>query len=228
MLPVTCIRFRGTLSAIHRSTSARSGTRTKSSKPEHRRDKKTKLSIASLRARRQSRVDQREWDPARVRCGGEIGPNLRFDKNNPRGTNHRKCAVHNWPVIERRVHDFHPGRRSFARQSEPSRVVVVSTHRKSGSSARNALPSFNAMFTSPTLTACSRVKRLSLESRFRWTVVNSHSLAKFFAASRRGDRLGEIRPAKGSRRPTGQRRLVDEPNHAPLRIADYRFRGWWS
>src|SRR5437870_5179754 len=89
--------------------------------PERWRDKKPKPSIASLRARRQSRVDQRERDPARVRCGGEIGPNLRLNKNNPRRTNHRERTAHDWPVVQRRVHDFGPGRRSFARPREPGR-----------------------------------------------------------------------------------------------------------
>ena len=55
--------------------------------PERRRDKKLKPSIASLRARRQSRVDQREGDPARVRCRGKVGPNFCFNKNDPGGTN---------------------------------------------------------------------------------------------------------------------------------------------
>src|SRR6478672_7639835 len=54
---------------------------------ERRRDKKTKTSIASLRARRQSRVDQGEGDPARVRCRGKVGPNFCFNKNDPGGTN---------------------------------------------------------------------------------------------------------------------------------------------
>src|SRR5207248_7703502 len=87
--------------------------------PERWRDKKPKPSIASLGARRQSRVHQRERDPARVRCGGEVGPNLRFNKNNPRRKNGRKRAPHDWPVIQRRVHDFDPRRRTFARQREP-------------------------------------------------------------------------------------------------------------
>src|SRR5262245_25818060 len=43
---------------------------------EHWRHKKPKSSIASLRAWRQSRVDQRQRDPTYVRCGSEIGPNL--------------------------------------------------------------------------------------------------------------------------------------------------------
>src|SRR5512132_1721374 len=89
--------------------------------PERWRDKKSKPSITSLRAQRQSRIDQCEGDPARVRCGSEVGPTLRFNKNNPRGTNHRKRTAHDWPVIQRRVHDFDPGRRSFARQREAGR-----------------------------------------------------------------------------------------------------------
>ena len=48
--------------------------------PERRRDKKSKSSIASLRARRQSRVNQRERDSVEMRRGGEVRPNLRFDK----------------------------------------------------------------------------------------------------------------------------------------------------
>ena len=88
---------------------------------ERRRDKKPKTSIASLRARRQSCVDQREGDPARVRCRGEVGPNFCFNKNDPGGTNNRKRAAHDGPVIQRRVHDFDPGRRSFARQCEAGR-----------------------------------------------------------------------------------------------------------
>src|SRR5258705_11593859 len=83
---------------------------------ERRRDKKPKLSIASLRARRQSRVDQREGDPARVRCDGEVGPNFRFNKNDPRGTNNRKRMTHDGPVIQRRVNDFGPWGRSSARE----------------------------------------------------------------------------------------------------------------
>jgi len=45
--------------------------------------------------------------------------------------------------------------------AKPVVVVVVRTQRKSGSNARNAWASFNAIFTSPTLTACSHV-----DSRF--------------------------------------------------------------
>src|SRR6188472_967148 len=71
--------------------------------PERWRDEKPKTSIASLRARRQSRIDQRKRDPARVNCGGEVRPHLRFNKNNPRRTNNRKCTAHDWPVIQRRV-----------------------------------------------------------------------------------------------------------------------------
>src|SRR5512132_21763 len=59
---------------------------------ERWRDEKPKPSIASLRARRQSRVDQREGNSAHMRCGGEVGPNLRLNKNNPRRTKHRKRA----------------------------------------------------------------------------------------------------------------------------------------
>jgi hypothetical protein len=44
----------------------------------------------------------------------------------------------------------------FAR-AKPVVVVVVKTQCKSGSRARNELASFNAMFTSPTLTECSHV-----------------------------------------------------------------------
>jgi len=50
--------------------------------------------------------------------------------------------------------------------ANPVVVVVVNTQRNSGSIARNAFASFNAMFTSPTLTACSHVGRW-FESRFR-------------------------------------------------------------
>src|SRR5215204_5241410 len=75
---------------------------------KRRRDKKPKASIASLRARRQSRVNQREGHAARVRCGTDVGPNFGFNKNNPRRTNSRKGMLHNLPVIQRRVHDFDP------------------------------------------------------------------------------------------------------------------------
>ncbi|KAG0506186.1 MAG: hypothetical protein Udaeo_04310 [Candidatus Udaeobacter sp.] len=57
----------------------------------------------------------------------------------------------------------------FRANAKPVVVVVVSTQYKSGSSARNAFPSFKAMFTSPTLTACSHVARW-FESRFRTSV----------------------------------------------------------
>ena len=50
--------------------------------------------------------------------------------------------------------------------ANPVVVVVVSTQCKSGSSARNAFASFNETFTSPTLTACSHVRRW-FESRLR-------------------------------------------------------------
>ena len=90
-------------------------------KPERRRDKKSKSSIASLRARRQSCVDQREGDSVEMRRGGEVRPNLRFNKKNPRRTNYRKCTAHDWPVVQRRVHDFDPGWHSSARQCEPGR-----------------------------------------------------------------------------------------------------------
>src|SRR5205814_9618567 len=43
--------------------------------------------------------------------------------------------------------------------ANPVVVVVVSTHHKFGSITRNAFASFNATFTSPTLTACSHVER---------------------------------------------------------------------
>ena len=39
-------------------------------KSERRRDKESKLPISSLRARGQARVDQRKWNPTRVRFGG--------------------------------------------------------------------------------------------------------------------------------------------------------------
>ena len=55
--------------------------------PERWRDEKSETSIASLRARRQSCVDQREGDPARVRRRGEVGPNFCFNENDPGGTN---------------------------------------------------------------------------------------------------------------------------------------------
>src|SRR5262245_65198784 len=55
--------------------------------PERWRDKKTEPSIASLRAWRQSRIDQREGDSARARCGSEVRPDLCLNKNNPHRTN---------------------------------------------------------------------------------------------------------------------------------------------
>src|SRR5262249_1868674 len=87
--------------------------------PECRCDKKSKPSIASLRTRRQTRVYQREGNSAHVRYGDEVRPNLCFNKNNLCRTNHRKRAAHDWPVIQWRVHDFGPGRGSFASQGEP-------------------------------------------------------------------------------------------------------------
>src|SRR5881392_1667669 len=78
-------------------------------KPEGRREKKSEPLVSSLRPRRQSRVDQRKRNAARVCFGSEIGPNLRLNQDDPGWTNSRKRASHYWPVIERRVHDFHPG-----------------------------------------------------------------------------------------------------------------------
>ena len=42
-------------------------------------------------------------------------------------------------------------------RANPVVVVVVKTQRKSDSSVRKAFASISAMFTSPTLTACSQV-----------------------------------------------------------------------
>src|SRR5947207_2980291 len=78
-------------------------------KPEGRREEKSKPLVSSLRPRRQSRVDQRKRNAARVCLGSEIGPNLCLNKNDPGWTNGRKRASHYWPVIKRCVHDFHPG-----------------------------------------------------------------------------------------------------------------------
>src|SRR6516225_4684201 len=47
-------------------------------KPEGRREKKSEPLVSSFRARRQSRVDQRKRNAARVCFGSEIGPNLRL------------------------------------------------------------------------------------------------------------------------------------------------------
>src|SRR6266446_2762299 len=90
-------------------------------KSECRRDKESKLPISSLRARGQARVDQRKWNPTRVRFGGEIGPNLSLNQNDAHRPNYRKRASHDRPVIKRRVHDFDPLRSVFARQAESGR-----------------------------------------------------------------------------------------------------------
>ena len=77
--------------------------------PEGRRYKNSKPPISLLRSRGQPRVDKHEWNAARMSFGCKIGPNLRFNENDPHRPNHSKRASHYWPVIERRVHDFHPG-----------------------------------------------------------------------------------------------------------------------
>src|SRR5438552_9362784 len=87
-------------------------------KPEGRRDKKSKPPVSSFGARGEPRVHERKRNAARVRFSGEIWPNLRFNQNDPRGTNDRKSATHDRPVIKRRVHDFDPRRRIFIRQGE--------------------------------------------------------------------------------------------------------------
>src|SRR5437899_807019 len=87
-------------------------------KPKSWRDKKSELPIFSLRTRGQSRINQRKRNPARVRFGGEIGPNLRLNQNDPRWANDRKRLSHYWPVIKRRVHDLDPRRSVLVREGE--------------------------------------------------------------------------------------------------------------
>src|SRR6266481_3293023 len=88
-------------------------------KPEGRRNEKSKPPVSSLRPRRQSRVDQRKWNATRARFGGEIGPNLRLNQNDRAWTNDGKRSLDDRPVIERRVHDFHPGWSVLIREGEP-------------------------------------------------------------------------------------------------------------
>ena len=83
-----------------------------------RRDERTKDSETLFRSRRQTRVDQRNWNFSGARFSDEVRPHFRFDERDFLWPNGLESATHDRPEIERAVHDVDPVARALIREGE--------------------------------------------------------------------------------------------------------------
>src|SRR6476469_3663834 len=161
-------------------------------KPERRRDKESELPISLLGPWGQSRVNQRKWNAACVRFGGEIGPNLRFNENDPRWTDDGKSAAHDRPVIQRCVHNFDPSRRIVFRERESgcggrgqdALQVGLELAQRVGQSQCNIYFAY---------TDCVHPRRsLFRQANAQLAVVNSQALSELFPVAAAPEHFDEI------------------------------------
>ena len=130
MLPTTLARSRATPIAVQRSTSSGSCTQTRSRLRKIGATKATEAAKATLRARREARVDQADRNAAGARHCGQVRPDFRFDQDHSHRLDEGKSATHDRPEIERIVEGVIHGGASRSAIAYPVVVVVVRAHSK--------------------------------------------------------------------------------------------------
>src|SRR5438477_12314020 len=90
-------------------------------KAKGRLDQSTELTKSFSRSRRQARVGDSDRNTARVTFRHQVWPNLSLDQNDPDRLDNRKRPAHDWPEIERIVHDLDPIGRVVGGEGKASR-----------------------------------------------------------------------------------------------------------
>ena len=94
-----------------------------------------------------------------MRDCSQVRPDLGLHKDDTDWPDECEGAAHDRPEVERGVEHLDPVRRLWLASAKPVVVVVVRAMRNDGSRSCIFVASFNAIMTSPTLTACSQVTR---------------------------------------------------------------------
>ena len=209
---VACIRSRATPSATHRSTSPRSGTQTRSrSRNVGATKNRNRRNVAPIAAK--ARIDQSEGNSPRVRYATRLGqtspPPERFASGRITANARRMIGQKSSGVY---MTSIQAG--AFLRaRANPVVVVVVRRNANPVRARVMHCASFNAIATSPTLTACSHVGRL-FESRSRSSlIVNPQTLSKFSPVTSAAKHLHQIARQK-EQQPDWPKQIVDKTDHS--------------